>query len=64
MNRLTDILVTILIICCSFHLIKSCYITNCPWGGKRSIESLPKLENAHSVILIYFSLIKSSLNFI
>ena len=44
-----SLLAIYILIIVNFNIINACYITNCPWGGKRSqpIESL--LENPRQV---------------
>lgn len=48
MNDRKNILVLFILIVINLNVINACYITNCPWGGKRSQPFLD-YENAHQV---------------
>ncbi len=41
--------------------VNSCYITNCPWGGKRSLNSFTSESSSHEVIFKQIFLIFISL---
>ena len=46
------LLVFLFVLICAYDNIKSisaCYITNCPWGGKRSIAEHSIFKREHQV---------------
>lgn len=49
-NNQLVLLVVLLYAYNNIKFVSTCYITNCPWGGKRSIEEASLFKREHQVV--------------